>query len=136
MIYVLTIGAILFIVGLIVLQKAISFIKKGNMAIASVVEVIEYIDSEKATMYKPVYKFISYDNKEIFFERYGSSSSKTWYPGMEVKIGYDGANPDDKKIQTLFNAFGLPLILLTAALVLLFIAGGYYWAQHFFNTLK
>lgn len=134
--YVLVIAGVLLILGLIFLRNAISNLRNGNKTIASVIEVKEYLDSENDKKYKPVYKFITHNNEEIFFERYGSSSRKTWSIGMEIKVVYSGANPNSILILTLFNAFGLPMILLTVALLLLFIAGGYYWSQHFFNSIN
>lgn len=136
MAYVFISGVVLLIVGLIFLRNAISNIRNGNKAVASVIEVKEYLDSENDKMYKPIYKFITHNHEEILFERYGSSSRKTWAIGMEMKVVYDGANPGNVFILTFFNAFGLPVILLTAALLLLFIAGGYYWSQQFFNSLN
>ncbi|HEX6431578.1 MAG TPA: DUF3592 domain-containing protein [Niastella sp.] len=133
--YVFIIGLVLLIVGLLFLKDRISYIKKGNKAIASVIETKEYLDSDNDKMYKPVFKFITHNNEEIIFECSGSSSRSMWPIGEEVKIVYNGENPNKMLLLTLFNAFGIPLILLTLALILLFIAGGYWWSQHFFNSL-
>ena len=136
MVYTFIIGLILLILGLKLLKDRIARIKNGNRAIATIIEIKDYLDSDKAKLYKPVFKFFTYNNEEIIFEhRVGSSSDRRWAIGKEVKVIYKAEKPNKLILLTLFNAFGIPLILLILAILLLFISTGYYWAQYFFNSL-
>ena len=77
--YIFTLGLILLILGLRSLKNRIARIKNGNRAIATIIEIKEYLDSDKAKLYKPVFKFFTYNNEEIIFEhRVGSSSDRKW----------------------------------------------------------
>lgn len=134
--YIFTLGLGLLILGIWSLKNRIARIKNGNRAIATIIEIKEYFDSDNDRMYKPVFKFFTRNNEEIVFDhRVGSSSHRRWAIGKEVKVIYKAENPNKVILLTLFNAFAIPLILFILALLLLFISSGYYWAQYFFNSL-
>lgn len=136
MVYTFIMGLVLLIMGIKLLKDRIEHIKNGNRAIARVIEIKEYLDDDKAKMYKPVFKFLTNNNEEIIFEhRVGSSSDSRWPINKEVKVLYKMEDPNKVTLLTLFNSFGIPLTLLILASLLLFISGGYYWSQYFFNSL-
>jgi hypothetical protein len=133
--YIFIIGLALLTLGLFLLKTRIAFIKKGNRAIATVIEIKEYLDSEKDKKYSQVFKFTTYNNEEIIFETPDSTSKKIRATGDEVKVVYDGVNPHKKILLTHFNVFAIPLLLVALALLLLFISGAYFWSQFYFNSL-
>ncbi|AEV97915.1 hypothetical protein A4D02_15280 [Niastella koreensis] len=128
--YIFTLGLGMLILGIWLLKKRISFIKNGNRATATVIQINEYADGESAH-----FKFKTKDNKEIIFYRSGSSGGKTWCIGDETSVVYDEQAPNQVVILTFINAFGIPLAMLMVALLLLFISGRFYWSQYFFNSL-
>jgi hypothetical protein len=133
--YIFTLGLVLLILGIWSLKNRIARIKNWNRATATVIQIREYLDSENDKAYNVVFKFNTQSKEEISFERTDSSSSKIWCMGDEASIVYDPQDPNKVVILTLINAFGIPLLLLTVALPLLFISVGYYWSQYFFNSL-
>lgn len=133
--YLFIIGLVLLTLAFRLLKTRIAFIKKGNRAIATVIEIKEYQDSEKDKAYSQVFKFTTYDNEEIIFEIPDSTSKKIRATGDEIKVVYDGVNPHKKILLTHFNVFAIPILLVTLALLLLFISGAYFLSQFYFNSL-
>src|SRR5688572_4158516 len=115
--YIFIIGLVLLTLGLGLLKTRIAFIKKGNRAIATVIEIKEYQGSEKDKTYSQVFKFTTCDDEEIIFEIRDSTSKKIRATGDEVKVVYDGINPHKKILLTHFTVFAIPLLLVTLALL-------------------
>jgi hypothetical protein len=130
----LVIGLIILIIALFILKERIQFLKQGEKATATVVDILRIKDSEGDT-FKPIFKFKTNSNQEIIYDTYFSSSPPGWKMGDEATVVYDSHNPEKAKILTYFGSFGVVIILLSISLPLITIGGGYYIAQKVFSTL-
>jgi hypothetical protein len=128
--YYLASGLAVLIVGISFLWNRINFIKKGNIAIATVVKLEMRLDSKNKPYYVPFFQFTSRNYNEIIYEHSDTLSLDTWVLRQKAKVAYkEGFFNDDHKILllTFNNVFGLSTILLTAGIVLLIISGSFYW---------
>lgn len=105
------------------------------IAIAMVKELKEVTDSDNSTSYKPIFTFTTHNNEKRIYEHDVSSKPSSWYVGETIKVIYEKDNPAKVVVLTYFGAFGLIVILLSFALILVCFSAGYYWSQHFFNKL-
>ena len=128
-VYAFASGLVLLIMGIAFLWNRILFIKKGNIALATMFKREENVDYENNISYIPYFKFITYYNKEIIYKHSSTQSKYTWTIGEQVKVVYREGPLEDHEILllTFLNAFGLSMILLTVGIALLLIAVGVYW---------
>ncbi|THU32442.1 hypothetical protein FAM09_26990 [Niastella caeni] len=128
--YFLASGLVVLIVGISFLWNRINFIKKGNIAIATVVKLEMRPDSEDNPYYIPFFQFTSRYNNEIIYQHSDTQSRDTWVLRQTAKVAYkEGFFNDDHEILllTFNNVFGLSTILLNVGMVLLIISGSCYW---------
>lgn len=130
----LTIGIIILIISLFLLKKSIAFIRNGEHAIATVIELKENKDSDGTTYY-PIFKFTTANNEEIIYKYNASTSPPSWSIGEHATIAYDSNNPKRAKLLTYFGAFIWTVVLMAIAMPLIVIGGGYYIAQSFLKEL-
>ena len=137
--YYLASGLAVLIMGIAFFWNRISFIKKVDIAIATMFKREEFLDSESNKNYIPFFKFTTCNNKEIIYEHRSTQIKYQWRIGEKVKVAYRGDYFDDHDIVllTFFNAFGLATLFLTVGGVLLITAGGIYWnaSKHIFAYL-
>jgi hypothetical protein len=135
---------ILFIIAGMILSFAlflfinrILFLRNGIIAEATVagLRVVKSTDHETSDSIYPTVKFCTRNNEEILFESDDFGADESWQIGDKVTIVYHEQDPSKVVRLTYGSAFGHVIFLFCVALVLILIAGGYYWAQHFFNTL-
>jgi hypothetical protein len=128
-VYAFASGLVLLIMGIAFLWNRILYIKKGNIALATMFKREEYVDYENNISYIPYFKFNTYYNKEIIYKHSSTQSKYLWTIGERVKVVYTEGPLDDHEILllTFFNAFGLSMILLTVGFALLLIDGCLYW---------
>lgn len=129
-------GLVTFFIGLLLLINRILFIKKGNIAIATVIELKEHIDSDKDKSYSPVFKFTTHNNEDLIYEPGHSSSPSSWSKGEEVKVAYTKEFPYEVILLTYFHSFGFSMLFFIVGLILIVISTGYFWAERFFNSLQ
>jgi hypothetical protein len=139
-IYLFIAGVLLLGFGLFLLIKRIHFIKTGIITEATVflynVTIKRVEDGPDEESYYPIFKYYTHDNQELIIEaKKITGYFKPWLIGDKAKVAYQKDQPRKAVLLTYWDAFWLVIILFSAAFVLLFISGGYYWAQHFFNTL-
>jgi len=126
--YFLASGLALLTIGIYFLCSRISLIKKRNIAIATVVK-LELRTDEHEPYYVPSFQFTSYNYDEIIYEHADFNSMDTWTLRQKIKVAYREApfNNHDVLLLTFYNVFGLCMIFLTAGIVLLIVAGSFYW---------
>ena len=129
-------GLGLLLIGLVLGYDRVSLIKKSIVTVGTVVRFEEIPDNDGGVAYEPVFRFTNYKNQSMLFRSHLSGNKDDWYIGEKVKIAYQKDRYHKIVILTYFRTFIGTLFFLTGALVCLFIAGGYYWAQYFFNSLK
>ena len=128
-------GLVLLIIGIVLFKDRIAFIKNGVVTIATVIELKERIDSDNKKLYTPVFRFVTHDKEEIVYTYNVSGNPPAWSVGEETKIVYQKDLPHEPVLLTYFGSFGVVVILLSVALACFSIAGGYYLAKNFFNSL-
>ena len=134
---------ILFIIAGMILVFAtfllivrIQYIRNGIITEATVVScyIVEAKLSDESDTLHVIFKYKTLNNEEISFEeKFGVSENL--YPGDKATIAYQTYNPQHVVFLTYWGSFGLVTVLFSVALVLILIAAGYYWAEHFFNSL-
>jgi hypothetical protein len=128
-VYALASGLVFLIMGIAFLWNRILYIKKGNIALATMFKREEYGDDDNDTRYIPYFKFMTYYNKEIIYKHSSTQSKYFWTIGEQVKVVYRKSRLDNHEILllTFFNAFGLSMTLLTVGIELLLISVAVYW---------
>ena len=123
--------------GTFLLITRIQYIRNGVPVEATVVDfhIEKSEDSEIADIIQPIFKFYTLSNEEILTtaDRFGSDEG--WQLGDNATIVYQHYNPKHAVLITYWGSFGIVTILFSLALVLILIAAGYYWSQHFLNSL-
>ena len=125
----LAVGSILLFFSLKYLTQSLSFIKKNERTIATVVELEEVRDSDGIS-FKPVFKFYTNDKKEVYFRHSVSSSPPAWKIGDQNGVSYDINAPSKAPLLTSFGAFGASIVLMALAMPMLVIGGGYYLSKN------
>jgi len=123
--------------GIILLITRIQYIRNGIRTEATVVDfhIIKSNDTEESDTIEAIFKFYTLSNEEVLAtaDKFGSDDKRQL--GEKAAIVYQQYNPQQVVLLTFWGSFGLVTVLLSLALVLTLIAAGYYWSQHFFNSL-
>ncbi len=129
------IGLLLLIASLFMLKKSIAFLKNSERTVATVIR-IETVSGSDGNTYKPIFSFKTNTNEEIIYPSPFSSSPPGWDIGDEATIAYDRNQPNNAKVLTYFGAFSWTIILMSIAMPLLVIGGGYHLAQKLLHGLQ
>jgi hypothetical protein len=119
---------ILIVISLLLLKESLAFLKTSERAVATVVE-LETVKGDDSDTYKAIFTFKTSSNEEITYRAKTSSSPAAWEVGEEALIAYDRDHPSTARLVTYFGIFSWSIILLSIAMPLLVIGGGYYLAQ-------
>jgi hypothetical protein len=135
------IAGMLLALGIYLLRVRIRFIKSGHITEATVIG--RYIEkaagSDDSDTLHVTFTIFNQNNEEIIFKReFGVSES--WKIGDKATVVYKTRNPQLYDLHHVvfldyWGSFGEMVFLFSVALMLIIIAAGYYWAQHFFNSL-
>jgi hypothetical protein len=153
---------VLLIIGTAFLLDRIKYLKKGNIAIATLFKREETIDSDDNTCYIPYFKFTTRSNIEIIYKHRSTQWKNRWTIGDKIIMVYREGLFDihDQLPLIFYDTFGLSASLLTLGVFILTITcGNYYnvsglilaylipslpalffsafygWAHYFFKTL-
>ena len=153
---------VLLIIGTAFLLDRIKYLKKGNIAIATLFKQEETLDSDDNTVYVPYFKFTTRSNIEIIYKHRSTQRQYRWKTGDQITMVYrEGLSGIHDKLPLIFyDAFGLSAFLLTLGVFILTITCGKYcnasdltlffvvpglptvffsafhsWAHYFFKTL-
>lgn len=123
--------------GTFLLIARIRFIKNGIIAEATIVgvHIIKSNDSETEDSVYPILKLYDINNEELVFQPEDLTIDGPWQKGDKITIAYRQHEPQHAISLTYRGSFGIIMILFSVALILIIFATGYYWAQHFFDTL-
>lgn len=122
-------GLGLLILAAISFKSTITFLKNGEKVTGTVTSLRE-IDSD-GVVYVPVFTYRTKDNTEYTYELAEGTNPSSWSEGDTETIIYDPKDPSKVELYTYFRIFAWPLILLSAALPLLVIGGGYFIAEQY-----
>jgi hypothetical protein len=89
-----------------------SFMQTASRAPGTVVEVTQYRDSEGDNVYSPVVEYTLPSGRTVRFEEDLRSSPPSHRVGDEVEVLYNPENPEEARINSVFNVWFGPGLLL------------------------
>nr|WP_315034143.1 DUF3592 domain-containing protein [uncultured Chryseobacterium sp.] len=122
-------GVGLLIMACFSFKNTLSFLKRAEKVTGTVTS-LRVTDSD-GEVYLPVFTYHTRDNSEYTYELAEGSNPPSWSVGDTETIIYDPKDPSRVELYTYFRIFAWPLILLSAALPLLVIGGGYFIAEQY-----
>lgn len=131
----LLVGIGLLITSIIIIRKRLAFIQECEKTTGTVIDIKKETDSD-GTTYRPIFKFKTKNNRDIFLEYPFSSNPSSYSVGDEATIAYDRFDPAKAKVCNYFGMFGLAAVLMAVAMPFIVIGGGYHLANmilHRFN---
>ena len=126
---ILTLGSVFLIAAIISFRHTMKFLNNGNITTATVIDLRTY--RSEGEVYAPVFSFLTNDNRFVTYELPEGSDPPAWKIGETATIIYDPSNPSNASLYSYFRLFTWTLILLSIALPLLIIGGGYFIAERF-----
>lgn len=130
----LIIGLISLVIGLLLVNTRVAKIKAGIVTTATVVRIEKRKKSDHWA-YRPVLRFINYQNTPMIFKPDGWSDNN-WDVGETIKLHYTKDSYDNVSMLTYWKTFGVALHFCCIALILLLMSAGEYLAARFFKTLN
>ena len=122
-------GIVLFVAALLSFRNTLSFLKKAERSTATVTSLRVY-DSD-GEVFSPLFTFRTRNNVEYTYELPEGTNPSAWSVGETETVIYDPDDPSSVELYTYFRIFAWPLILISIALPLLVIGGGYFIAAQF-----
>ena len=122
-------GIVLFVTALLSLRNTLSFLKKAERSTATVTSLRVY-DSD-GEVYSPLFTFRTRDNIDYTYELPEGTNPSAWAVGDTETVIYDPEDPSYVSLYTYFRIFTWPLLLISIALPLLVVGGGYFIAEQF-----
>lgn len=122
-------GIVLFIFAFLSLRNTLSFLKKAEKATATVTSLREY--ESEGTVFSPLFTFRTQNNTEYTYELPEGTNPSAWSVGDTETVIYDPDDPSSVSLYTYFRIFIWPLVLISIALPLLVVGGGYFIAEQF-----
>ncbi|MCW1961273.1 DUF3592 domain-containing protein [Chryseobacterium viscerum] len=122
-------GILLFVAALLSLKSTLLFLKKAEKTTATVTSLREF-DSD-GIVFSPLFTFRTGNNVEYTYELPEGTNPSAWSVGETETVIYDPDDPSSVELYTYFRIFAWPLILISIALPLLVVGGGYFIADQF-----
>ncbi|HEY9259929.1 DUF3592 domain-containing protein [Chitinophaga sp.] len=125
------VGGLLLAGALAALKNKLTFVKDGERAVGTVVQLVERRDDE-GTFYFPVFDIHTRRHETITYRYSTGSSSMQWQIGETRVFIFEPGNPDTVRFLNYWGLFGWPLSLMAIALDLLVIGSGYFLLSGYF----
>ncbi|WP_426479383.1 DUF3592 domain-containing protein [Chryseobacterium sp. CBSDS_008] len=122
-------GVILFVAALLSLKNTLFFLKNAEKATATVTS-LRVFESD-GEVFSPLFTFRTRNNIEYTYELPEGTNPSAWAVGETETVIYDPDDPSSVTLYTYFRIFAWPLILISIALPLLVVGGGYFIAEQF-----
>lgn len=127
--YNLALGLLFLLVAIISCCHTLKFLNNGYKATATVIDYHKY--ESDGEVYAPIFTFRTTDNQLVTYELPEGNNPPSWKIGETVTIIYDPSHPSNLSLYSYFRLFALPLVLLSIALPLIVVGGGYFIAERF-----
>jgi hypothetical protein len=126
-------GALLLAFAFSDLQYRLSFLKRGERCIGTVIEFREH-KGEDDIYYLPVFSIKTCQNEEITYTHHVASSTSKWKLGQTKAFVYDPNEPKTVWPLSYWGIFGWTLLYIIGAVEFLVIGFGYYFLHAYFNN--
>jgi hypothetical protein len=122
-------GVLILISSLFALRESLEFLRSSERAVATVMDLEHVQDSDGDITFKPIFKFTTNLNQEVIYRHHSSSKPASWQFGEQATIAYKASDPSDAKLMTYFGVFNWTVILMSIAMPMIVIGGGYHLSQ-------
>lgn len=129
----ITVGALLLVFALRSLRSRLAFVKNGERAVGTVVELAEKSEDD-GTYYYPVFNIPTRRNETITYKHSTGSSIAKWKVGKTAAFIFHPGRPETVWFLNYGTLFWWPLTLLAVAIDLLLIGGGYFVFRGYFGA--
>jgi len=126
---ILGLGVVFLLLAIFSFRNTMEFLQNGDKATATVIDLHKY--ESEGEVFAPVFTFRTKDNQVITYELAEGNYPPTWKIGETTTVVYDPADPSKVSLYSYFRVFIWTLVLLSIALPLLVIGGGYFIAARF-----
>jgi len=126
---ILGLGVVFLLLAIFSFRNTMEFLKNGDKATATVIDLHKY--ESEGEVFAPVFTFRTKDNRVITYELAEGNDPPTWKVGETTTVIYDPVDPSKVSLYSYFRVFVWTLVLLSIALPLLVIGGGYFIAARF-----
>jgi regulator of protease activity HflC (stomatin/prohibitin superfamily) len=127
------VGGLLLAGAIVALKSRLTFVKGGERAVGTVVQLVESKDSE-GTFYFPVFDIPTRQHETITYRHWTGSSSVEWQIGETKAFIFEPGKPDTVRFFNYWGIFWWPLSLMALAVDLLVIGGGYFLLRGYFGA--
>ncbi len=105
------IGVIIFIVALFVFKSELNLVRNGTETTGVVIELSISKSSDNGSIYHPIIKFNTENNREIIFRSPEGSSHSRYHIGENISIIYLPNDPQKATINNFLGLYGAGTIL-------------------------
>ncbi|WP_343565703.1 DUF3592 domain-containing protein [Sphingobacterium sp.] len=126
---ILGIGIVFLLLAIFSFRNTMVFLKNGEKTIATVIDLHRY--ESEGEVFAPIFTFHTKDDQLITYELAEGNDPPTWEIGEKTIVIYDPGDPSKVVLYSYFRVFIWTLLLLSIALPLLVIGGGYFIAARF-----
>lgn len=126
---ILLLGFLLLFAAGYSFRNTLAFLNKGEKTVATVTD-LRTIESE-GEVYAPIFTYHTMDGQTFTYELPEGTNPSAWEIGETETVIYDPDDPSNVSLYSYFRIFIWPLVLLSLALPLLVIGGGYFVAEQF-----
>lgn len=119
-IFLMLIGAVFSIIGVVSLSNNLDLKKSGISAQGTVIDLERHSGSKGKSIYSPEIEFTTAGGETLRIVYSGGSNPPAYSIGEKVNIVYSKDNPEDIVIDSIFEIYGFPIIAALAGAVVFF----------------
>ena len=123
--FLFLLGSFLFLIGIRRYNDTRELLTNGIVTTSTVIDLIVHYDSEGDT-YAPLFEYYTANNEKRTFKSEINSRPASYKVGERVSIVYDTTNEKNVKTISYWGLYRNTIILLSVAMPLLIIGGGYF----------
>ncbi|WP_212004713.1 DUF3592 domain-containing protein [Chitinophaga sp. HK235] len=128
------VGGLLLFCAVRSLIGRLAFVKGGERAVGTVVQLVEKKDDEGTCYFYPVFDIHTRQQKTITYRHGTGSSPAAWQVGETAAFIFEPGKPYTVRFVNFWGLFWWPLSLMALAVDLLMIGGGYFLLYRYFGA--